>query len=579
MIQIVRPKRMHIRSATNPKCRARSCMAMFTVALLAAASAIAAPRSTGSERTGSTAETQLVRARELLGQNPDSALVLALEVEKQLDELPSAERKTQALMLLGDAYMETGEMPSALAAFQRAQTVVDEATEKEGASDVLVLAQADIQLKIGVLHFTLRNFDKSMACYTDALRILDGAKDIATAELADRKVRAFNNIAGVYIQRSDYATALPYFQQAVELDRPFNRPRNESSLNNNIGICYMETGRYELANEYFLKALAVRKETGDIRGQAQVLNNLGKNQVYFGHFSTARDHFAQALALGREIGSSASMVISLESLALLYDTLRNYKSALETYREFKALNDSLYSTESRMTIARLEDAFRRDKEKKVFELEAKRKDAENEQRRVWNIALAGALFFLLLTAFLLFNVMRARVRTGRLEQEKLRLESEKLEAEQRTLKESLEYKDRELTANALFLLNKNELIAHIAERLLKAKSAFKEENQRVVQEIVRDLQASQDEHNWQEFETHFTRVHTTFYHDLQERFPALTPNERKLCAFLRLNMSTKDISAITHQTVNSITVARSRLRKKLGIEGEDVQLIDLLQSI
>ena len=168
---------------------------------------------------------------------------------------------------------------------------------------------------------------------------------------------------------------------------------------------------------------------------------------------------------------------------------------------------------------------------------------------------------------------------GALEQERLQLEQEKLEAEQTILKESLDYKDRELTANALFLLKKNELIAHIAERLLKAKSTFKQENQKIVQDIVRDLQNSQDEHNWEEFEAHFTRVHSTFYQTLKEQFPALSPNERKLCAFLRLNMSTKDISAITHQSLNSITVARSRLRKKLNIEGEDVHLIDFLQSI
>ena len=149
----------------------------------------------------------------------------------------------------------------------------------------------------------------------------------------------------------------------------------------------------------------------------------------------------------------------------------------------------------------------------------------------------------------------------------------------RQLQESLASKDRELTANALFLLKRNELIAHIAERLLKAKPTFRQENQQVIMEIVRDLQASHDEHNWKEFEAHFTRVHSSFYSTLQERFPELTPNERKLCAFLRLNMSTKDISAITQQTVNSITVARSRLRKKLSIEGEETNLVDFLQSM
>ncbi len=510
---------------------------------------------------------------------PDSALVHALRAEQRLSELGSEEEMAKALLLVGDVYLALRDLPSAMAAFQRAHRMVDEAVEKEGLLPTLLLIRSDIETRTGLLHFYLRDLDKSVACYNEALRILDQAIGTDTLEIAKRKVRLFNNIAGVYIQREDYATALPYFEQAVVINAPLNEPRNEGSLNNNIGICLMETGEYDRANEFFLKSLAVRKETSDKRGQAQVLNNLGKNQVFFGHFDAARDRFEQALAIGREIGSRESMVISLESLSSINDTLGNHKAALAAHREFKALNDSLYNADSRLTIARLEEEFRRDKERGVFESEAKRKDAENARQRLWNIALGGALFFVLLTAFLLFKVLRARVRTGVLEREKLRLESEKLEAEQTTLRESLDFKDRELTANALFLLKKNELIAHIAERLLKAKPTFRQENQQVIQEIVRDLQGSQDDHNWKEFEAHFTRVHSTFYRILQERFPALSPNERKLCAFLRLNMSTKDISAITQQTPNSITVARSRLRKKLEIEGEEVNLVNFLQSI
>lgn len=555
-----------------------SCFALTAATLLTPAIAFA-QTAAWVEEQGTSCATHLAIAKELLPLDPDSALVHALAAEKQLGELRTSDEKTRALILLGDAHFGMRDLPAAMSAYQRAQRLLEAALEKDGALPRDLLTRADIQAKIGLLHFYLRNLDKSIACYNEALRILEQAQDPDTAELALRKVRLFNNLAGVYIQQQDYATALPYFQQAVEMNRPLKDLRNESSLNNNIGICLMETGQYDRANEYFLKSLAVRKEAGDARGQAQVLNNLGKNQVFFGRFDAARDHFERALAIGRGIESRESMVISLESLSSVYDTLRNYEAALDAHREFKALNDSLYNADNRLTIARLEEEFRRDKEREVLVAEGKRKDAESARRQVWNIALGGALFFLLLTAFLVFKILRARVRTSVLEQEKLRLESGKLEAEQTILRESLEFKDRELTANALFLLKRNELIAHIAERLLKAQPTFRQENQQVIQEIVRDLHASHDDHNWKEFEAHFTRVHSTFYHTLQVRFPALTPNERKLCAFLRLNMSTKDISAITQQTLNSITVARSRLRKKLEIEGEEVNLVDFLQSI
>lgn len=525
------------------------------------------------------AATHLVEARRLLPVNADSALVHARAAEEHMDELSSANDRVRVLITLGDAYQALRDMPAAMGAYQRAQRMVEEAMAKEGALPALTLSRADIQMNIGLLHFHLRDQDKSIPYYNEALKILDEAEGLDSTDLALHKVRLYNNMAAVHIQRSDYATALPFFEQAVLMNRPLDDKRNEGSLTNNIGICLMEMGEHARANEYFLRSLALRQALDDARGQAQVLNNLGKNQVNFGHFEAARAHFQQALAIGQRIESPESMVISLESLSLVYDTLNDHAAALKAHRAFKVLNDSLYNAGSRATIARLEEEFRRDKEHEALRAAAARKDVENARQRLWNIALGGALFFLLLTAFLVFKIMRGRVRTGKLEQEKLRLESEKLEAEQATLRASLESKDRELTANALFLLKRNELIAHIAERLLKAKPTFRQENQQVVQEIVRDLQASHDEHNWKEFEAHFTRVHSTFYQTLQERFPALTPNERKLCAFLRLNMSTKDISAITQQTLNSITVARSRLRKKLGIEGDEVNLIDFLQSM
>ena len=65
--------------------------------------------------------------------------------------------------------------------------------------------------------------------------------------------------------------------------------------------------------------------------------------------------------MGKEIGNGKSVLISLESLSLTYDTLGKYKTALNTYKEYKALNDSVFSMESQAQMAKLEDAFRRDK--------------------------------------------------------------------------------------------------------------------------------------------------------------------------------------------------------------------------
>ena len=69
------------------------------------------------------------------------------------------------------------------------------------------------------------------------------------------------------------------------------------------------------------------------------------------------------------------------------------------------------------------------------------------------------------------------------------------------------------------------------------------------------------------------------YRNLNEKFPNLTENEKKLCALLRLDMNTKDIASITRQNPSSIEVARTRLRKKLNISNTDISLNNFLAKL
>ena len=91
------------------------------------------------------------------------------------------------------------------------------------------------------------------------------------------------------------------------------------------------------------------------------------------------------------------------------------------------------------------------------------------------------------------------------------------------------------------------------------------ENARVIKSIIKELLQDSQTDTLKEFEVRFGKIHNEFYRKLTDKFPDLTPNELKLCAFLRLNMSTKEISSLTFQTENSIMVARTRLRQKMGL--------------
>jgi hypothetical protein len=194
---------------------------------------------------------------------------------------------------------------------------------------------------------------------------------------------------------------------------------------------------------------------------------------------------------------------------------------------------------------------------------------------VFTIISAILLISLLVTLYLL---QRNKLKRQQLNLESDSLRRKSLELENDKLMMELDYKNKELTTNVMHLARTNEFITSLSQKLLKNKQSFTGENQRIIDEMIRELQSFTDIDTWKEFELRFQEVHSDFYNKLNERFPNLTPNEKKLCAFLRLNMTTKEISAITYQSITSITVARSRLRKKIGID-KDENLISFLESL
>jgi hypothetical protein len=252
-------------------------------------------------------------------------------------------------------------------------------------------------------------------------------------------------------------------------------------------------------------------------------------------------------------------------LSELYKDMDQYKDAFYYHKVFKNVGDSLFDTRNKEKIAQLEMTL-------MFEHENKINELQLEKTRYKYFLMAFAIVSLSIVFILVYGRLRIKIKHSKIEQENLILESQQL-------KKEIDFKNRELATNVMYLVKKNELINFISEKLLKAKSVFKKERQEVVQEIILELQSNIDTDIWKTFEERFTAVHKEFYQKLNDRFPFLTENDKKLCALLRLNMSTKDIAAITHQNPHSIDVARTRLRKKMNLSNMEITLVAFLESI
>jgi PAS domain S-box-containing protein len=144
------------------------------------------------------------------------------------------------------------------------------------------------------------------------------------------------------------------------------------------------------------------------------------------------------------------------------------------------------------------------------------------------------------------------------------LENSLLEKEKAELKRNLDYQTQQLSMKVTQLIEKSELANHIISQLSEIETNDETIAKRI-RNLIFDIKTSSSDDFWIEFETTFGQINQSFYERLSEAYPNITKNDRKISAFLRMNLSTKDIANITHQSIRSIEMARSRLRKKLKL--------------
>ncbi|MBC7935678.1 MAG: transcriptional regulator [Rhizobacter sp.] len=159
------------------------------------------------------------------------------------------------------------------------------------------------------------------------------------------------------------------------------------------------------------------------------------------------------------------------------------------------------------------------------------------------------------------------------ESEMVALRNEKLEAE-------INYKNSELASSAMHLVKKGELLTKVKTELSQVMKGM--ENPQAVAELKKMIRTLSDDDNmdkeWENFTKHFDKVHSDFIVGLKEKHATITGNEVKLCAYLRMNLSTKEIAQLMNISVRGVEISRYRLRKKLAISS-DMNLFDYLINI
>lgn len=286
---------------------------------------------------------------------------------------------------------------------------------------------------------------------------------------------------------------------------------------------------------------------------------LGKYYQSIGDFNKSLKHSLSALNLGTmshstEVISAASDIIYNIYLAR-GDTINAFKYSMINSQA----RDSLQLMQSQKMLYKLE-----------FQYNYEKKDKERKLRQQRTNYITGFIMLGLLSGIVIILLIysRQRIKIKNANLEKLRISSE------------LNYKTKELTINLMALMKKNEMLSDISRKLITIEREVpKDDIPNSLKSLNKELKQTTDEKIWNEFALRFNQTNSDFYERLLKNYPDLTQNELKLCAYLRLNMTSKEISELTGQRILTLENARYRLRKKLGISGSDSNLVTFLSQI
>lgn len=200
----------------------------------------------------------------------------------------------------------------------------------------------------------------------------------------------------------------------------------------------------------------------------------------------------------------------------------------------------------------------------------------------WYLSSTIKKVYFILILFLFFGLQAWGIRRTRKkaqqhlenrEKELIRLRNEKL-------RDEVEHKSKELVNLTMAIVKKNEFLMDLKEIFTRQKEQL---GSRYPDKYYNDINRKIDENmsshdDWNLFETNFERAHEQFLQKVKQMFPELTPKDLRLCAFLRMNLSSKEIAPLLGISVRGVENHRYRLRKKMGLDHDD-NLIEMILKL
>lgn len=393
---------------------------------------------------------------------------------------------------------------------------------------------------LGVVNFTCRQYDKAYEWFT---RYTDGAR---MAGDTSRMVLGLNNSAVLAYTLRDTTKARKLFHESSFLSSAVRDTSKLCKVYLNDISLYLLSGDLDAAAKT-LKTVKPLLRKPDETGL--FYQNEGLLHMASGRLDEAVDALEKAISVfgSGEFSSKIQHCYGiLQSIYAQKGEFRNAYLALNKYYEADIQN-------------RNNEIFL-DFYKVQQELEMSREQEKMSKKQNTTILISSiGLLTLVFISILLFGKNKRKSLEMQRQEEKITSQHEIIE-----LRKLHDYQIGRMTEE-------------ISHKLMELNSGVKDQTTRKkIYAVCRELEKSKDENEWKEMSRFVPAFNSSFYQRLINDFPSLSINERRLCALLNMNLTTKEISEITRQSPHSINIARARLRSKFNLTGKETSLQEFL---
>ena len=380
-------------------------------------------------------------------------------------------------------------------------------------------------------------------------------------------ITIYNNMAKMYRDEGNYDLAIAWYDSVYTVAHRHDHQAGMEVGSSNMAMVYAQMGQNKKALEMHKLALIISGKGQNVFRHTGHAINAGKLEATLGNFSQSLPLLIRGYELATEHNFPEYKMEALAALSETYVQLNHWQKAFQKYKQYTVLKDSLEGVRVKETLLELEKQFETEKKEKQIALLQAQNLSVLKHRRL----LSLAIFFIFVVAAAM--VWLVRLRNKKLMQQNQMAEQRKeiYRLNQENLKLSLDQKNRELSSMAMQMVQRTEFLTGLKKQL-DANDPEKLPAQ--IKLFEKQISRSND---WEAFRIHFEEVHPSFFKALLKLFPSLTFNEQKLCAFLKMNLTSKEIAAINNNTVAAVDKSRNRLRKKIGIS-PDQNLGDFLNQ-